>query len=109
MSNENEPLRGVRVLFVDGDAESREIHTSALAQAGAEVMAVASTSEAYAAFEQMRPDLLVAGFGHDDEPGAESLVEWVRDLPLEHGGETPAVAMTAGHRNQERVRAIHAG
>ena len=108
MSHESEPLRGIRVLFVDGDAESRELHAAALAQAGVEVTAVASASEAYAAFEQMRPDVLVADLSHD-APGGETLVEWVRDLPVEHGGETPAVAMTAGHRNHERVRAIHAG
>ena len=109
MNHESEPLRGVRVLFVEGDAVSRETYAVALARAGAEVTAVASASEAYAAFEQVRPDVLVADLGRDDEPSGATLVEWVRDLPLEHGSETPAVAMIAAARNQERVRAIHAG
>ena len=109
MIHESEPLRGIRVLFVDRDVESRETYAAALARAGAEVTAVASTSEAYGAFEQVRPDVLVADLGRDDEPDGVALVEWVRDLPLERGGETPAVAMTASHRNHERVRAIHSG
>jgi CheY-like chemotaxis protein len=43
-----------------------------------------------------------------DEDGY-SLIRKVRSLPVERGGETPAAAVTAYARDEDRERAIAAG
>jgi CheY-like chemotaxis protein len=109
MVNGEVSLRGRRVLVVEADYTSRELFGGALTRAGADVTAVASASEAFAAFELTRPDVLVVNMGRPDEPDATALLAWVRGLPDEHASETPAVAVTRDSEGQDRVRAIRAG
>jgi CheY-like chemotaxis protein len=79
-----------------------------LTNQGATVSASASAAEALAALEQFRPDVLVADIGMPDEDGY-SLVRKVRTHSPEHGGLTPAIALTAYAGETDRKRALECG
>jgi PAS domain S-box-containing protein len=107
-----ESLAGVRALVVDDEYDARELLKSALTQYGAEVFAVSSAAEAYeliiSAPDRERPDVLVADIGMPDEDGY-SLMRRVREWERERDFYTPAVALTAYGRIEDRVRALKAG
>jgi signal transduction histidine kinase len=102
------PLRGVRVLAVEDDQDTRDALALLLRQAGAMVVAVASASEALAALAGAPPDVLVCDIGLPGEDGY-ALLRKVRALPAAAGGAVPAVALTAYARSTDRVRASEAG
>ena len=101
-------LDGVRVLVVDDDTDTREFLTFMLEQYGAEAIAAASAQEAFERIPQVRPDVLVSDIGMPHEDGY-SLLEKVRRLDATQGGETPAVALTAYAREEDRTQALSAG
>nr|WP_242040850.1 response regulator [Coleofasciculus sp. FACHB-1120] len=101
-------LDGVRVLVVDDDTDTREFLTFMLEQYGAEAIAVASAQEAFERIPQVRPDVLVSDIGMPSEDGY-SLLEKVRKLDATQGGETPAIALTAYAREEDRTQALSAG
>jgi CheY-like chemotaxis protein len=101
-------LRGLRVLVVDDEADARELLTTVLEQSGAEVTAVGSTADALGALQRWRPDVLVSDLGISGEDGY-ALIRRVRALAPEQGGETPAIAVTAYARIEDRLRAASAG
>lgn len=102
------PLDGLRVLLVEDESDTREFLTFAFTQQGAEVRACATASEALQALEQSRPNVLVSDIGLPDEDGYV-LINKVRALPAERGGDIPAVALTAYARDDDRRRALAAG
>jgi CheY-like chemotaxis protein len=101
-------LDGVRVLVVDDDTDTREFLTFMLEQYGAEAIAAASAQEAFERIPQVRPDVLVSDIGMPFEDGY-SLLSKVRGLDATQGGETPAVALTAYAREEDRTQALSAG
>ncbi|MDQ3815448.1 MAG: PAS domain S-box protein, partial [Armatimonadota bacterium] len=104
-------LKGVRVLLVDDEADARELLTTILEGAGAEVRTAGSSPQAlevFEALEQWRPDVLVSDIGMPSQDGY-SLIRRVRSLPPERGGQIPAVALTAYARAEDRLRALSAG
>jgi PAS domain S-box-containing protein len=106
---DNSPsLKGMRVIVVDDEADSREYIIALLEQCGAEVVAVTSASEALDAVSQVKADVLVSDIGMPEEDGY-SLIRKVRSLSAEHGGQIPAVALTAYARAEDRTRAIAEG
>ncbi|MBR8837096.1 MAG: PAS domain S-box protein [Stigonema ocellatum SAG 48.90 = DSM 106950] len=70
-------LKGVKVLIVDDEADTRDYLTTALQQCQAEVMAVASAQEALDAMQEWKPDVLVSDIGMPEEDGY-SLIRKVR-------------------------------
>jgi PAS domain S-box-containing protein len=101
-------LAGIRVLIVDDDADSRELARLLIVGCGAQVVAVASAREALEQFDIAQPDVLVSDVGMPLIDGYD-LIKQVRSLGLDAGGATPAVAMTALARPEDRRRAILAG
>jgi PAS domain S-box-containing protein len=101
-------LKGLRVLVVDDEADSRELLTSTLGQRGAGVTAVASAGEALDALVRVRPDVLVSAIEMPEEDGY-TLMRKVRALKPEQGREIPAVALSAYVRAEDRVRSLAAG
>src|SRR5207253_2278280 len=71
------PLRGVKLLVVDDDADTRELLSMILQEAGAEVATAGSANDGLAAFERQRPDVLVSDIGMPDGDGY-SLIRRVR-------------------------------
>ncbi|GAB1544523.1 hypothetical protein NUACC21_71990 [Scytonema sp. NUACC21] len=104
----NLKLEGLRVLVVDDEPDARQIITTVLGQYEANVMAVATVTEALIALQQFQPDVLVSDIGMPQEDGY-SLIRKVRALDEEKGGRTPAVALTAYARAEDRTQALLAG
>jgi PAS domain S-box-containing protein len=103
-----ERLDGLKVLAVDDEADTREVLRTAFEQCGARVTTAASASEALVLLEELRPDVLISDIGMPEEDGYE-LISKVRALPVERGGRTPAVALTAYARAEDRLRALRTG
>ncbi|HVG11105.1 MAG TPA: ATP-binding protein [Thermoanaerobaculia bacterium] len=101
-------LRGIRVLAVDDEADARHLLKAVLEQCGAEVRTCASVAEAISALQEYRPDVLVSDIGMPEQDGY-SLIKKVRALNAESGGRTPAVALTAYARVEDRLQALSAG
>jgi CheY-like chemotaxis protein len=72
------------------------------------VKAAASAGEALAYVENWKPDVLVADIGMPGEDGY-GLIRKVRALSSEKGGSTPALALTAYTRAEDRLHALSAG
>ena len=101
-------LNGLRVLIVDDEIDARSLLTAMLERCGAEVRCASSASEGLESVEKWRPDVLVADIGMPVEDGY-GLIRKVRALPRDRGGQTPALALTAYARTEDRVRAISEG
>jgi CheY-like chemotaxis protein len=101
-------LTGVRVLIVDDEPDARELLKRILSEYEAEVESVSSASEALPLVERGHPDVLVSDIGMPEVDGYE-LIRAVRLLPADDGGQTPALALTAFARSEDRQRALLAG
>jgi len=101
-------LNGMRVLIVDDEADARELVTVMLAHCGAEMKAASSSGEALEIIENWKPDVLIADIGMPVEDGY-GLITRLRALPIERGGNTPALALTAYAGTEDRLRALSAG
>jgi signal transduction histidine kinase/ActR/RegA family two-component response regulator len=101
-------LDGVRVLLVDDDPEALDLGTTILAGAGARVQTARSAAEALEALGTWRPHVLVSDIEMPGEDGY-SLIRKVRALASDAGGRTPAVALTAYGRTQDRTLSLTAG
>jgi signal transduction histidine kinase/ActR/RegA family two-component response regulator len=101
-------LDGLRVLVVDDDAEALDLAATILTAAGAEVKTSLSASEGLQALTRWRPHVLVSDIEMPGEDGY-SLIKNVRALDADHGGRTPAVALTAYGRTQDRMLSLSAG
>jgi signal transduction histidine kinase/CheY-like chemotaxis protein len=105
----NQPsLAGVRALFVDDEADARELITMMLAECGAEVRTAVSATEALAACDEWRPDVLITDIGMPGEDGY-TLMKKLRAQEKLRGGHIPAIALTAYARREDRLRALSAG
>jgi signal transduction histidine kinase len=103
-----EGLAGVRVLVVDDELDTRKLISTVIAQSGAEVTACASAGEALETLKTWRPHILMSDIGMPGEDGY-ALIRQVRALPADRGGRTPAAALTAYARDEDRTRALAAG
>ncbi|KYF53716.1 hybrid sensor histidine kinase/response regulator, partial [Sorangium cellulosum] len=101
-------LRDLNVLVVDDEEDTRELLVTMLEQCGAHVTAVGSTAEALLALKALQPDVLVSDIAMPGEDGY-ALIRKIRALPAKSGGRTPAVALTAYARTEDRTRALRAG
>ncbi|HLL53946.1 MAG TPA: response regulator, partial [Myxococcaceae bacterium] len=101
-------VSGLRLLVVDDEADTRELVRSWLEQCGAHVQTAASAAAGLEVLRRARPDILISDLAMPDEEGYR-LIHALRALPEEEGGQTPAVALTASVRSEERIRALMAG
>jgi PAS domain S-box-containing protein len=101
-------LEGLRLLIVDDEPDTCEMLSAALTQCGAEVKATRSAGEAVEELKRWRPDVLVAEIGMPVEDGYD-MIQRIRKLDPEQGSLTPAIALTAYARAEDRERALEAG
>ena len=96
------------VLVVDDDADSRDIAVRFLEASGARVVTARGADEGLQVLQAERPDVLIADIGM---PGVDgyALIRAVRALPPDQGAGTPAAAVTALARDDDRQRAFDAG
>ncbi|MGB3203287.1 MAG: ATP-binding protein [Nodosilinea sp.] len=87
-------LNNIRVLLVDDHLDTLHLLSTLLTQYGATVLAANSAVEAMENLETFQPDLLVSDIGM---PGADghTLIQGIRALPAEKGGQVPALAFTS--------------
>ena len=101
-------LSGLRVLVVDDERDTRELVALMLTTCGAQVVSAGSATEALDQMERQRFDLLISDIGMPEMNGYD-LISRIRQLGEEHGGRTPAVALTAYAGIDDRKRALAAG
>jgi CheY-like chemotaxis protein len=101
-------LAGLRVLVVDDERDAREIVSVILGEAGAEIATASSTREALDRIDKWKPDILISDIGMPGQSGHD-LIRMVRALPADQGGQTPAIALTAYARTQDRLKILSAG
>ena len=102
------PLSGLSVLVVDDEVDARDWIGQVLADGGAQVCTLGSAGEAMQRLPSFHPDVLVSDIGMPGTDGY-ALIRQVRGLSEEAGGTTPAIALTAFARNDDRARALSAG
>jgi CheY-like chemotaxis protein len=101
-------LQGVEILVVDDDVDTREFVAFLLEQYGAKVRTVGSAGEALAALTQSVPDVLLSDIGMPDVDGY-MLIQKVRTLAPEQGGQIPAIALSAYAGEINYQQALSAG
>jgi signal transduction histidine kinase len=101
-------LDGVCVLVVEDEPDTRELIARLLIEYAAEVTTVASAREALDLLPRERPDVIISDIGMPLQDGYD-LIRSIRELPTEQGGKTPALALTAFARSEDRTRAVLAG
>src|SRR2546422_3031954 len=97
-------LRGVRVLIVEDDRDTRELLETALTGFGAATRGVVSVHDALHAVATWQPHVVVADIALPGEDGY-ALIDRLRRLPV----RTPAIALTGYVRSEDRQRALAAG
>jgi signal transduction histidine kinase/ActR/RegA family two-component response regulator len=100
-------LEGLKVLVVDDEPDARALIRTLLEERHASVVTAASAAEALALLLSEHPDLLISDVGMPVEDGYH-LIRRVRALRDDRGA-TPAIALTAYARVEDRMRAIEAG
>jgi CheY-like chemotaxis protein len=107
-ASELRSLDGLRVLLVDDEMETREIISTVVERTGAEVKTCTSAREALSELVDWRPHVILSDIAMPDEDGY-SFINRVRSLPQDEGGDTPAAALTAYARDEDRRQALAAG
>jgi PAS domain S-box-containing protein len=101
-------LRGIKVLVVDDEPDARTLIGRVLTECGAEVFAAESASHGLEQLLSYRPHVVVSDIGMPVKDGYQFIRE-VRSLDETKGGRTPAIALTAFARSEDRMRAMLAG
>jgi len=101
-------LEGITVLAVDDEPDALGLVKRVLEGCGARVLTATSAAEALDLVVAQRPDMIVSDIGMPGEDGY-SFIRKVRELPVAQGGRTPAAALTAFARAEDRTRALRAG
>ncbi|AFY33874.1 ATP-binding protein [Calothrix sp. PCC 7507] len=102
------PLEGVQLLVVDDDADTREFLVFLLEQEGAIVRSAASASIALHIIAQSKPDLLLSDLGMPEVDGY-TLIQKLRAMPANQGGQIPAIALTAYAAETTQKQVLTAG
>jgi len=101
-------LAGFRLVLVDDEADGRGVAAFALRSAGATVTEADSATSAFEAWRAERPDAMLCDLGMPEHDGYE-LIRWIREAEAPQGRLTPAAALTAYARDEDRQRSIEAG
>jgi CheY-like chemotaxis protein len=101
-------LDGLRVLAIDDDADALGLVATILGRAGATVDLCSTAAQGFDMLVAKPPDVLVSDIEMPGEDGY-SLIRRVRALDPGQGGRTPAIALTAYGRREDRLLAIAAG
>jgi len=101
-------LEGTRVLIVDDDDAGRDVVAAHLEARDAEVIGAASAGEALAILERERFDVLLVDIAMPGRDGYD-LIRTVRGMPHAVWAGTPAAALTAFARADDRRKSLESG
>ena len=100
-------LSGLKVLFVDDEPDARELVRRLLVECGADVTIAHNATEALDLIGRIRPEVLISDIGMPEMDGYE-LLRRLR-ASSDPSARTPAIALTAFARSEDRTRALRAG
>jgi CheY-like chemotaxis protein len=100
-------LTGVRVLVVDDDPDSRQLIEQVLSESEAEVRTAASADEGIEALVTWQPMVILSDIGMPETDGYQ-FIRRVRSMEVDRP-PTPAAALTAFTRSEDRRRALLSG
>ncbi|GEM_PF-1335569 len=89
-----ELLKGVQVLVIDNDRDSREIYRALLQGCGADIVTCVSIEESLTVFDWLLPHVLLCELRFIGE-SIETLVTKLNDLERNGGQHIPAIAITS--------------
>lgn len=98
----------MHVLVVDDEVDARELVAEVLMSCKARVSTAGSVADALDYVRKHRPDVIVSDIGMPGEDGY-ALIRRLRALPTNQGGKTPAIALTAYARLEDRTKALVSG
>ena len=101
-------LDDVRVLVIDDEEDVRSLVGAVLERHGGQVELAGSSTEALERLRHFRPHVVVTDIGMPEADGY-TFLRMLRALPKDDGGETPAIALTAYARAEDREQAAQAG
>ncbi|MDQ3186852.1 MAG: ATP-binding protein [Pseudomonadota bacterium] len=101
-------LSGVKVLVLDDELDARELIKQILSRCQAIVTTATTASEGLELLATEKPDVIISDIGMPEKNGYQFIRE-VRILPAESGGRTPAIALTAFARPEDKINAMNAG
>jgi PAS domain S-box-containing protein len=101
-------LAGVRVLFVDDQADARDLARVIFSNAGAESTITSCASDALEALDRLPIDIVVADIAMPEVDGY-ALIGEIRRRDAAAQRHTPAIAATAYRGDDDRARALAAG
>jgi CheY-like chemotaxis protein len=93
---------------VEDHDDARELLVQVLEPCKARVSTAANVPDALQLVERLRPDVILSDIGLPGEDGY-AFIKKLRALPANQGGKTPAVALTAYARVEDRTKALVAG
>ena len=108
MDMKNFSLAGVRVLLVDDEKDALAVTRLMLELHGAEVITAPAAAEGLKKVQTHTPDVIVSDIGMPQMDGYQ-FMRAIRRLPEHKGGNTPALALTAFTRPEDREKALDAG
>jgi signal transduction histidine kinase/DNA-binding response OmpR family regulator len=103
-----DPLKDVRILIVEDDADAGQMLSFALRSAGAETRTSRSVSEAFDSLSEWIPDAVLSDINMPGEDGY-SLIKRLRKTPQPEISAIPAIAITAMARPEDGDRALSSG
>jgi CheY-like chemotaxis protein len=101
--------KGLTILVVEDDADSRHFVVNFLIKAGFEVTAAANAADARFILQSRSFNLLICDIGMPDEDG-HAFMQWFRAYEKAQGrNPTQAIALTAFAAESDQLRAIESG
>jgi signal transduction histidine kinase len=101
-------LKGARVLIIDDEPDACILVSRYLERAGAKTFLAASAAEGFTLYQKLHPQLIISDISMPGEDGY-SLIRRIRLIEKAGGHPTPAIALTAFARDEDRRRALEAG
>lgn len=101
-------LQGITVMVTDDEPDAREMLRKLLERQGAKVLVCGSALETLDRLQRHRPNILICDIGMPEVDGYE-LMTRLRASSRDAGAATPAIALTAFARNEDRTRSLLAG
>jgi CheY-like chemotaxis protein len=107
-TTKSRPCQEIKILVVDDDLDVLAAITLILRHYQGEVIAAAKPQEGLEQGKRHRPDVIISDIGMPHMDGYQ-FIRAVRNLPSHEGGHTPAIAVTAFNRPEDRTRVSEAG
>jgi signal transduction histidine kinase len=107
-SDASTSLDGLTLLVVDDEPDAVDLLRRLLQQRGARVLTARNADEGLRLFESGLPDVLVSDIAMPGEDGL-AFIRRVREIETDVDHQTPAIAVTAFARDEDRARVMSAG